>query len=116
MWLSINSSAPGKPGNFPVEVWKKRIAEQNVKSTAVLLDQTGEVGHKFDAKTTPHMFIINPKGILVYQGGIDSIRSTDKADIQKAVPYVRNVLEAGLGGKPIPEPSRTTSYGCGVKY
>ncbi len=116
IWLSINSSAPGKQGNFSNDVWKKRIAEQKVAATAVLLDPDGTVGRQYDAKTTPHLFVINPEGLVMYQGAIDSIRSTDAADIARAVPYVRQVLEAALAGKDLPQPTRTPPYGCSVKY
>ncbi len=116
VWLSICSSAPGKQGHFTIEEWERRIADQNVQATAVLLDPEGNVGRMYDAKVTPHMYIINPEGILIYQGAIDSIRSANPDDIEKAVPYVRRVMDAALAGEPIPEPTQTTAYGCTVKY
>lgn len=116
IWWSICSSAPGKQGHLPPGTWKERMAAQKVAATAVLLDPTGEVGRLYEAKTTPQLFVINPEGVVVYQGAIDSIRSTDPADVAKAVPHIRQVLEAGLAGKPIPEPTRTIPYGCSVKY
>jgi hypothetical protein len=81
----------------------------------VLLDPSGEVGQKYGAKTTPHIFIINPEGKVIYAGAIDSIRSANPADCSKADNYVRETLDAAMAGKPVPHPS-TQPYGCGVKY
>jgi len=81
----------------------------------VLLDPEGTLGRTFDARVTPHMYVIDPEGVLVYMGGIDSIRSADPADIPRATPYVVNALDALLAGEPIPDPV-TQAYGCTVKY
>ncbi len=115
VWLSINSSAPGKQGHFTPEVWKKRMAEWKVAATAVLLDPDGKVGRAYDAKTTPHMFIVNPEGVLIYAGGIDDKPSANPADIPGAKNYVRAALEQALAGKPVETPT-TKPYGCSVKY
>lgn len=115
VWLAICSSAPGKQGHFTAEVIKKRLAEAKAAPTAYLTDEDGTVGKLYGAKTTPHMFIIDPKGTLVYAGGIDDIRSTDVADIAKAKNYVTAALDEALAGKPVTE-KVTTPYGCSVKY
>ncbi len=115
VWLSINSSAPGKQGNFSLKEWKKRSKDDNVKATAILLDPDGKVGNLYDAKTTPHMFIINPDGILIYQGAIDNIPSADSEDVKKAHNYISSSLDEAMKGKPVSEPN-TRAYGCSVKY
>ncbi len=115
IWLSINSSAPGKQGNFPAEEVNRRLQKQGASPTAYLFDPSGTVGRAYGAKTTPHMYLIDPEGVLVYAGGIDDIRSTKISDIPKAKNYVSLVLEAALAGKPLPVQS-TRPYGCSVKY
>ena len=115
IWLSINSSAPGKEGNFAPEKWNEMIAEKGTAATAVLLDPDGKVGRLYGAKSTPHMFVINPEGVLIYRGAIDDKPTFDPADIQTARNYVQMALDAAMAGKPVETPS-TQSYGCGVKY
>jgi peroxiredoxin len=115
VWLSINSSAAGKQGNYTPEKWNEIVKQKGAAPTAVLLDPDGKVGHAYDAKTTPHIFIINPDGKLIYEGGIDSIRSPDQADIPKATNYVRATLDEAMAGKPVTTPV-SQPYGCGVKY
>lgn len=115
IWLSICSSAPGKQGYFEGDDLTERMAEEKAAPTAYLVDKEGSVGQAYGAKTTPHMYVIDPQGILIYAGGIDNIRSTDTDDIKKATNYVRAALDAALSGKPV---AVTTSapYGCSVKY
>lgn len=115
VWLSINSSADGKQGNLSPEQAQKVIAEKNIASTHYLLDPTGLIGSLYGAQTTPHIFIINAEGILVYQGAIDSIASFDAADIEKADNYVSKTLAALNSGQKV-DPTSTTPYGCSVKY
>ncbi len=115
IWLSICSSAPGKQGNFTAEEVNKRLKKLEAAPTAYLFDPTGSVGKAYGAKTTPHMYVIDPKGVLIYAGGIDDIRSTKTSDIPKAKNYVSLVLDAALAGKPLPVQS-TRPYGCSVKY
>jgi hypothetical protein len=81
----------------------------------VLLDPDGTVGRAYGAKTTPHMYVIDASGVLRYEGAIDSVASTDQADIADATNYVANAVDAVLAGK-TPDPSVTQSYGCAVKY
>ena len=115
VWLSIISSAPGKQGHRTGPQADADTADKKASPTAVLLDPSGEVGQKYEAKTTPHMFVIDQQGKVIYAGAIDSMRSTDSADVAKAENYVRQTLDAALAGKPVPTP-KTTPYGCSVKY
>jgi hypothetical protein len=115
IWLSIISSAPGKQGYCTGPQAEANRKDQKASPTAILLDPSGDVGQKYGAKTTPHIFIINPEGKVIYAGAIDSIRSANPADCSKADNYVRESLDAAMAGKPVPHPS-TQPYGCGVKY
>ena len=115
IWLSICSSAPGKEGYFEGDELTSHIKEKKSHATAYLIDADGTVGKMYEAKTTPHMYIINPEGMLVYAGGIDNIASSDKDDIKKATNYIRENLDAALGGTEIVVKS-SRPYGCSVKY
>ncbi len=114
-WLSVCSSAKGKQGFYTGEEWNKMTLEKKAAPNAVLLDADGKVGKLYGAKTTPHMFVIDPNGILVYKGAIDDKPSTDIADVEGAKNYVKNALEETMAGKKA-KVSQTQSYGCGVKY
>jgi hypothetical protein len=83
--------------------------------SATLLDPSGKVGRAYQARTTPHMYIVDPKGVLVYAGGIDDKRSTSQADVKTAKNYVRAAMGEALAGKPISAAS-TAPYGCSIKY
>jgi peroxiredoxin len=115
VWLSISSSAPGKQGYFEGDELRKRIAKEKAVPTAYLVDADGTVGKAYGAKTTPHMYVIDREGVLVYAGGIDDIASTDVDDIPKAKNYVSAALDAAMGGKDVAVKT-SRSYGCGVKY
>ncbi len=115
VWLSINSSAKGKQGNFEGKALLERIEKEKASADNYLIDEDGSVGKTYGAKTTPHMFVINPEGELVYVGAIDDKKSTDPEDIKTSVNYVTQALDAALAGKAIPK-SATQSYGCSVKY
>jgi peroxiredoxin len=115
IWLAINSSAKGKQGNFSTKEILERSQDHEAAFSFYLLDESGDVGRAYGAKTTPHMFIINPDGKLIYSGGIDDIRSTDVSDIDKATNYVAAALDAALSGKAIAK-TNTKPYGCSVKY
>ncbi len=114
MWLSIISSAPGNQGYVDGARANALTKERNAKPAAVILDPEGAIGHLYDAKTTPHMYVIE-KGKLVYMGGIDDIRSTRVEDVAKANNYVRAALAEIKAGKPVSTPE-ATPYGCSVKY
>jgi peroxiredoxin len=115
VWLSIVSSAPGKQGHVDAAKATELTKSRGAAPTAVLLDPSGDVGRKYDAKTTPHMFVVAPDGKLVYMGGIDSIATADQDDIAKATPYVKVALSEAMSGKPVTNAS-TRPYGCSVKY
>lgn len=115
VWLSINSTEKSswdymEPAKLTA--WQK---ERKAAPTATLLDEEGTVGKAYGARTTPHMYIVNPQGQLVYAGGIDSIPSSDADDIKKAVNYVKQGLGEALAGKPISQ-ATTRPYGCSIKY
>lgn len=115
-WIVVISSAKGKQGYVANKAQMEQIMhEWNFNPSAVILDPTGSLGHEYAAKTTPHMYIINKQGVLVYQGAIDSIRSTNPADIAKATNYVAKALDEILAGRPVIT-AQTRSYGCSVKY
>jgi glutathione peroxidase-family protein len=115
VWLTICSSAPGKQGYFEGEELVKRIEKEGSKSTAYLVDADGTVGHLYEAKTTPHVFVINPEGTLIYAGAIDDKPSTKPEDLKQANNYVAAVLTAATARKSV-ETASTQSYGCAVKY
>ncbi|HEU0044267.1 redoxin domain-containing protein [Sphingomonas sp.] len=115
VWLTINSGAPGKQGHMSGAEAKAMVASANAQPTAYLLDPEGRVGKGYGAKTTPHLYVIDGKGVLRYQGGIDDKPTNDVADI----PGARNHVLAALGelkaGKPV-SVAETRPYGCSVKY
>ena len=115
VWLSINSTA-SDAGDYlaPARLmaWRR---DKKAVATAMLMDESGKVGQLYGAKTTPHMYIINPQGVLVYAGAIDSIPSARVDDIKTATNYIRQGLNEALGGKAI-STSSTRAYGCSVKY
>ena len=115
VWLTIASSAPGKQGYLTPEKAAELDILDNAEPTAILLDHDGSVGKQYGAKTTPHMFIINKEGKVVYNGAIDSIRSTETEDVPKAKNYVSQALNELLAGKDVSVNS-TKPYGCSVKY
>jgi len=115
VWLSINSSAPGKQGNYSPEEANNLTKEKGAAPTAVLLDPDGRVGKLYGAQTTPHMFIVNPGGILIYQGAIDDQASVDVNDIPESQNYVSKALDEAMAGQPV-STAATKSYGCSVKY
>ena len=115
VWLSINSTAANASDYLApakLNAWK---TEKKAASTAMLMDESGKIGQLYGAKTTPHMYIINTQGQLVYAGAIDSIASASVGDIKTATNYVRQGLSEALGGKPISMAS-SRAYGCTVKY
>lgn len=115
VWLTIVSSAPGKQGHVSPGQAHALTTQRGASPTAVLLDPKGTVGRRYGAKTTPHMFIIDTHGTIVYAGAIDDRPSTDTADIPGATNYVQRALDAVLAGRPVS--TRTTKpYGCSVKY
>jgi hypothetical protein len=115
VWLSIASSAPGKQGNHPPDEWTEIQKERNAHPSALLLDPAATVAKSYGAQTTPHMFVVDPQGTLIYQGAIDDHASPSQSDIPKSRNYVAAALDEAMAGKPI-ETSSTKPYGCSVKY
>ena len=115
VWLSVISSAPGKQGHVTPAQADALTEQRNAAPSAVILDESGDIGRLYGAKTTPHMYIIDADGNLVYMGGIDSIPSSNPADIGKAVQYVPAALARMAEGQAIAS-SVTRPYGCSVKY
>ncbi len=115
VWLSIDSSAPGMEGNLTAEQAEKKIAEWKTKQTALVLDPDGKAGRTYGAKNTPHMFVINPEGKIIYEGAIDSKASPNPADIASSTNYVKVALDESLAGKTVSN-ANTKPYGCSVKY
>ena len=115
VWLTINSSGDGKQGHMTPAEAKAWAAGQQSRRTAYLLDPKGMVGRSYGAKTTPHMYIVNPAGTLVYNGGIDDKPTTNAADIKGARNHVLAALGELKAGKPVSVPT-SRPYGCSVKY
>jgi peroxiredoxin len=115
VWLSIISSAPGKQGHVSAAKANELTSKRNASPSAVILDENGDIGRLYGAKTTPHMYIIDPDGTLVYMGGIDDIPSSNPEDIARANNYVSVALQSLSDGKPIAD-NVTRPYGCSVKY
>lgn len=115
VWLAINSTSPTSSDFMSAEALKKWVAEQKSAPTHYLLDPDGTVGRLYGAKTTPHMYVINPQGRVVYAGAIDDKRSSNPDDIPGATNYVRTALGAVAKGEPVTNAS-TQPYGCSVKY
>lgn len=114
-WFTILSSAPGKEGNITAAKENAYLKEKKATPTAAILDADGKIGMLYGAKTTPHMFVIDPKGTLIYNGAIDDKATADPTDIPGAKNYVSAALTESMAGKPVKDAS-TRPYGCSVKY
>lgn len=115
VWLQIDSSAPGKEGYVTPEQANKLIKENGYNSTAFLIDADGKVGKMYGARTTPHMFVIDPKGKIIYAGGIDDKPFPDPSTLDGATNYVKQALNEAMAGKAVSVPT-SRPYGCSVKY
>lgn len=115
VWLTVISSAPGKQGFVTPSEADAYVKEKGAVPTAVLLDPEGALGRLYGAKTTPHMFLIDEKGVLVYAGAIDDRPTADAADVDGAKSYVMAAFEELRAGKPV-SVATTAPYGCSVKY
>lgn len=115
VWLTINSTREGHSEYYPPQKMAGWTKQMNAAPSATLLDPSGKVGRAYQARTTPHMYIVDPKGQLVYAGGIDDKRSTSQSDVKTAKNYVRAAMGEALAGKPISAAS-TSPYGCSIKY
>ena len=115
MWFTIISSAPGKQGYVTASEENNYMTKMQAVPTGALLDPTGEIGHLYDAKTSPQMVVINPQGIVIYDGAIDDKPTTDLSDVAGATNFVNLALEQAMAGRPVETPA-TRPYGCSVKY
>jgi peroxiredoxin len=115
VWLTIDSSSAAASEHLPplqLAAWMK---DKGAAATATLIDADGRIGHAYGARTTPHLYVIDPQGKLVYAGAIDSKASANPADIKTATNYVRQALGESMAGKPV-SVATTQPYGCSVKY
>ncbi|GAB4043035.1 MAG: thioredoxin family protein [Rubrivivax sp.] len=115
VWLAVNSTAPEYGDYLPPARLAAWMKEQGAAATATLMDEDGKVGRAYGARTTPHMYVIDPAGTLVYAGAIDSKPTASQADIATATNHVNVALAESLAGKPVSLAS-TRAYGCTVKY
>ena len=114
-WLSICSSAPGKQGNESPDAAKKGISKFGWAASAYLVDADGKVGKRYNAKTTPQMFVIDPEGTLIYAGAIDDKPTPKPSTVNGANNFVKAALTEATAGQAVSVPS-TKPYGCSVKY
>ena len=115
VWLTINSTNPAHQDFLSNDKLKGYITDKKAAPDRYMTDVDGKVGQLYGAKTTPHMYIINPAGMLVYAGAIDDKRGTNKDEIKTAKNFVVAALEESKANKPITVAS-STPYGCSVKY
>src|SRR4051812_383068 len=115
VWLTVASSAPGQEGFVTAGQANELTKTRSAAPAAFLLDPQSRIARAYGATVTPHMYIVDAAGVLVYKGGIDSIPSANPADVPKATQYVRVALDQLLAGKPVAEAS-TRPYGCSLKY
>ena len=115
VWLAINSTETASGDYLSPAQLARWMQDKQAVPTATLMDEDGVVGKAYGARVTPHMFIVNAQGVLVYAGGIDSIPSSRVDDIPKATPYIRQALGEIKAGKPL-SVSTSQAYGCSVKY
>ena len=115
VWFTVISSAPGTQGYVTADQENAYMSKMHATPTAALLDPNGEIGHMYDAKTTPHMIVINPSGNIIYDGAIDDHPTPDQSDIASSKNYVDVALQEAMSGKPV-QTASTRPYGCSVKY
>ncbi|WP_300662031.1 thioredoxin family protein [Hydrogenophaga sp.] len=115
VWLAINSTRDDSGDYMSPAQLGRWMTEQKASPTATLMDEDGKVGQSFAARVTPHMYIVNAQGVLVYAGGIDSIASARVDDIPKATNYVRQAMAEIKAGKPV-SVANSRAYGCSIKY
>jgi peroxiredoxin len=115
IWLTVLSSAPGEQGYMTAAQENSFMTKMHAAPTAAILDPMGAIGHEYEAKTTPDMYVIDPSGKLIYSGAIDDHPTTDVADIKVSKNYVAAALDAAMAGQHVPV-TYTRPYGCSVKY
>jgi peroxiredoxin len=115
VWLTISSSAPGQQGHVTGLEADELTKTRKASPTAFLLDPEGKVGHMYDARTTPHMYVVDKAGVLAYMGAMDDKPTSNLADLKTARPYLKEAVDAVLAGEPVKVAS-TRAYGCSIKY
>lgn len=115
VWLGISSTAPGHGDYLAPGALAAQYQAWGAVPTALLMDDSGKTGRSYGARTTPHMYVIDPKGVLVFAGGIDDKRSASAEDVKSAKNFVRAALTESLAGKPVSTPT-APPYGCSIKY
>jgi AhpC/TSA family len=115
VWFTVISSAPGQQGYVNAAQENDYMKRMNASPTAALLDPNGQLGHLYNAKTTPQMVVIGPTGTMLYNGAIDDRPSSSMSDISRAKNYLTQALTEAMEGKPVSTPT-TRPYGCSVKY
>ncbi len=115
VWLAINSTENASTDYLAPAQMGRWMQSQQATATHTLMDEDGTVGKAYGARTTPHMYIVDPAGKLIYAGGIDSVPSSRVDDIKTAVNYVKQGVREALAGQPI-RAATTRPYGCSIKY
>ncbi len=115
IWLTVISSASGDQGHVSAAEADNLTASRKAAPAHVLIDEKSKIARAYDARTTPHMYVVDPEGRLVYMGGIDDKPNTNQADVPKAKNYVRLALDAVNAGRPVETPV-ARPYGCSIKY
>jgi peroxiredoxin len=114
-WVAVNSTSASHVDYMSPDKLSAWFRQQNAAPTAILMDTTGEIGRSYGAKVTPHMYVIDPKGMVIYAGAIDDKRSANPADVKTANNYVAAALTAARGGQPVGT-ATSSAYGCTIKY
>lgn len=115
VWLTISSSAPGRQGHVTGLEADELTKTRDAAPAAFLHDLDGRVGHAYDARVTPHMYVIDKAGLVAYMGAIDDKPTANHADVKTARPYLKEAVAAVLAGEPVKVAS-TRAYGCTIKY
>lgn len=115
VWIAVNSTSDGHGDYRNPEQSKSDARKHETSATHIVIDSSGDIGKLYGAKTTPHIFIVNPDGVLIYQGAADDIKSTDTEDIPKATNYIDLAMTEALTPQELTNPE-TKPYGCSVKY
>ena len=115
VWLAINSTADAHPDYLTPVQLGRWMTQQKAVPSATLMDEDGKVGQAYGARTTPHMYVVDPQGQLIYAGGIDNQPSARGAEQKNATNYVRLAVNEALAGKALSKPV-TAPYGCSIKY
>lgn len=115
VWLAVNSTSADHGDYLPPAKMAAWMKQQGAAADATLMDESGKIGRAYGARTTPHMYLIDPQGVLLYAGAIDSKPTANPADIASATNHVRQALDEALAGRPL-SVATTRAYGCTIKY